>query len=370
MNAARAPRKKISIDFETRSAVDLRKAGVDVYASDASTDALCLAWAVDDAPVEIWRLGDPMPFDLFFEIEDGAEVYAWNAPFEWHIWNLCCVPKYGWPPLPIEQLFCSMAMSYAMAMPGKLENCAIAIGSKLQKDMTGNRVMMQLSQPRAFENGKTIWWRPSQAKDNKDLAEILEKFEKLYNYCIQDVEVEREIAKNLVPLSRQEREIWLLDFEINRRGVRIDASAVLSAMALLDFEKEFNTREMRRMTGNMVSTPDAVAQIKFYLESKGLDVPSLAKADVLDMLALDDLPDDCRRVLELRKSSAKSSTAKLDAMFQGASNDGRVRGCFQYHGAATGRWSGRRIQLQNLPRSKIKQDEIEKVFELLGRVEK
>lgn len=360
------------IDFETRSSVDLGKCGVYVYAASQNTDILCLAAVNEDAELELfWKLGDPKPEWLFQEIKAGSKFIAHNASFEWAIWNGVAVRKYGWEPLPIEQLYCTMAQCYAMALPGSLKNAALALGLDAKKDESGHRVMMQLSQPRDWdENGAPIWWEEKSAKDAKDLEVIKTKFQKLYDYCVQDVYVEHELFKKLFPLSPAEREIWLLDQKINARGVRLDVKAAEGAIALYEFEKAHINAELRRITENRVATVASVAQFKEWLGEWGVPNASLAKAEVSDLLDDDILPPVCREALELRRASAKSSVAKLEAMLRGVSRDGRVRGCFQYHGANTGRWAGRRLQFQNLVRSILPFETVAAIIEKLRRIVK
>lgn len=351
----------VFFDFETRSAVDLREAGTDVYASDETTDALCLAYAVNDGPVSLWKLGDPAPLDLFMELQGGAAMIAHNAAFEYDLWNKCCSRKYGWPELPHEQLFCTMTYAYSLNLPGSLENCARALGIDKQKDMKGHRVMLQLAKPRKVHpDGRIDWWTPEDAP---------EKFQAMHEYCIQDLLVERQLLPRLRALTPKERELWILDQKINQRGVHIDAGAVKAAMDLIEMEKVRLNKEMKDVTNNAVSTFNAIGQMRDWLELQGVETPGVAKADVISILEKPNIPARVRRALEIRQEGARSSTAKLRKMLSGISRDGRVRGCFQYHGAgATGRWAGRRIQLHNLPRPKMKQNEIEAVLDLLGKV--
>ncbi len=381
----------IFLDFETRSSVDLPKQGLHIYASHPSTEILCACYAFDDGPVQLWKKGDFEPYDLFFEIAErqsiciaeqqmrmvvekgtAAElglsppptlvahnaplptIVAHNAPFELAIWNGVGVKKYGWPRIEVSDFLCTMAMAYAMALPGSLEKASAAVGIEGGKDMAGHRVMMQLSQPKDEIDGKIVWY--------DDAA----KFQRLYEYCAKDVETERELYKRLVHLSPEERKVWLLDHEINNRGVQIDLKSVAAAIALVKAEKIRLDAEIRIVTSNQVATCTATAQLKAWLKSMGVECDGVAKADVLALLE-SAIPDACKAALLLRQEAAKTSTAKLEAMVKGAGSDGRVRGLTQYHGASTGRFSGRRLQVQNFPRPMISQQDIEHVFEILER---
>lgn len=341
-------------DFETRSACDLKKSGAEVYARHPSTDMLCFGFAFDDEPVQLIKLGEALPKRVGDYIESGGTFIAHNAPFELAIWNHVCAFVYGWPLLRPEQTLCTMAMSYAMALPGSLEKAAAAAGIDAQKDMAGHRIMMQLSQPRELlPDGTVRWWVDP------------EKFEKLYAYCKTDIEVERKLFKRLVQLSPKERHLWLLDYKINQRGVGIDLPAVKNAIALVESEKDRLDKRIREITGNQVATCAATAQLRNWIRYLGVEVESVAKADVVEMLGDEALPVQARTALVLRQEAAKTSTAKLDKMVTAAGDDGRIRGIFQYHGASTGRWAGRLIQPQNFPRQTLSPEEIEGVFDIL-----
>lgn len=350
----------LHIDFETRSAIDLKARGLAVYAAHESTDVVCMAYAFGDGPVRLWTRDPDIPhtsddwYRLWPAIQDGTTVVAHNAPFELAIWNEIMVPRYGWPPLKPEQVQCTMAMAYAMALPGSLENASAAVGIEERKDQAGRRVMLQLSKPREVKpDGTIVWW--------DDAA----KLEKLYAYCKQDVEVERQLHRRLLSLSKSEAALWQLDYRINQRGVFVDREAVDRAIQMVQQEQARLNAEMHRVTGGAVSTCNAVGQLGDWIKYRGVSMPGVAKADVLD--ALDgDLPVEVRAALNLRREAAKSSTAKLKGMLDRASADGRVRGMFQYHGASTGRWAGRGIQLHNLPRPALDQPDIEDAIAHIG----
>lgn len=346
----------LHIDFETRSVVDLKSTGIDVYASHPSTDIVCMAYAFDDGPVCLIVRGEPLPKAVETHVLLGGMIAAHNVTFEKYIWNNVCVPKYGWPKLNTEQLKCTMAMAYSMAIPGSLEKAAAAMGITKQKDMAGSRVMLQVAQPRGFKpDGSPIWWDDA------------EKLKRVYDYCKQDVEVERELDKRLFDLSSRERALWLLDQKINDRGVRVDIEAVDRTIKIVEFEQERLNAEMKRITKGAVSMCTATGQLTDWIRWQGVETEGVAKADVTALLNNPDLPNDVRRALELRREAAKSSTAKLQAMKNRASSDGRIRGMFQYHGANTGRWAGRGVQLHNLPRPSVPQDEIEWAFSVINK---
>jgi DNA polymerase len=348
----------LHIDFESRSTLDLRLVGLDNYARHSSTDVWCMGFAFDDEPVDLlaqWDLPLAQPL-LSDYVRTGGTVVAHNAAFELAIWNNIMVPRYGWPELKPEQCVDTMALAYAMSLPGALEKAAPAVGITEQKDTAGGRVMMQLARPREMKpDGTPVWW-----DDPK-------KLEVLYAYCKQDVAVERALHARLLALPAAELALWQLDYRINARGIYVDRPAVESAIAVVESEQARLNTEMRVVTGNAVATCTATGQLGDWIKFRGVKMDGVAKADVIDALATDGLPVDVAKALRLRQEAAKTSTAKLAKMVASASADGRLRGMFQYHGAATGRWAARKVQLHNLPRPKIEQPEIEGVIDILGR---
>lgn len=349
----------LHIDFETYSACELKDAGLDNYASDPTTGVHCMAWCFDDEPVQVWAAGQIIP-PVVDHVRNGGEVVAHNAAFELAIWNKVCVPKFGWPLLSPKQMRCTMAQAYAMSLPGALEKAAAALGIPQQKDMAGARVMMQLAKPRMFVTKHPsqpdvvpVFWTPEDAP---------EKFQRLYDYCRQDVEVERAMDARLMRLSDAEQEAWVLDQIINQRGIRVDLPAIENAIRMVADEKARLDAEMLRVTGGVVGKCTEVQLLIKWIRTQGVEITGLAKADVIDALKVEDMPPAVRKALQLRQEAAKSSTAKLLAMRNRASRDARVRGCFQYHGASTGRWAHRGIQPGNLPRPrKLTKDDDENV---------
>lgn len=349
----------LHIDFETYSAADLPACGLNNYASDPTTGVHCIGWCFDDEQVELVGSASQwwpeIPDRIAAHVRAGGTVVAHNAAFELAIWNRICVPKYGWPRLAPEQMRCTMAQAYAMSLPGSLEKASAALGITKQKDMVGARIMMQVAKPKA----DGTFWTP---------ADDPAKFDKLYAYCKQDVEVERELDSRMMRLSPEEQALWVLDYKINQRGVRVDLASIDKAIALVEAEKTRLDKEMLKATGGVVGKCTEVQLLVKWIRAQGVEIEGLAKSDVLDALKVEDMPAAVRKALLLRQEAAKSSTAKLIAMRQRASKDGRVRGTLQYHGASTGRWAGRGIQVQNFPRPRVgtKPRHIEDIIAHLG----
>ncbi|MDP2619874.1 MAG: hypothetical protein Q8P46_06810 [Hyphomicrobiales bacterium] len=334
---------KVHSDFETRSTVDIKTAGADVYAEHPSTDILCMGYAFDDEEPQSWAPGDPLPKRLFAALEAGAKFVAHNAYFELVIWHEIAMRLYGFPPLSPDQCIDTMAICYAHALPGSLAAAGPAIGLATGKDDEGRRVMLKLCKPRkAHEDGTVEWW------EKDDYPEL---YERLYETCKKDVRDEREIEKRLPALKASEQELWEVDFRINRRGVPIDLVSVRRALALVEREAREGNAELRRITGGAVPAATNVLKLGAWLRKEfGLPVTSLTKADIFELLNMDGLPNAARQALSIRQSVGKTSVRKLQAALECTSPDGRARGLHQFHAASTGRWAGRRIQTQNLPR--------------------
>lgn len=340
----------VHCDFETRGSVELKEVGLDNYARHRDTSPWCLSWAIDDREPSIWHPQIDTPSTLFAALWEGSLVVAHNAAFEMAIWEHIMVPRYGWPPLKTSQGRCTMAMAYAMSLPGSLEKAAAAVGIERQKDMAGHRLMLQMAKPKTVT--PLTWW------DDED------KTQQLYDYCKQDVRVEQQLWARLLPLSDSEQRLWVVDRAINSRGVYVDRPAITAALSIVGQEQQRLAAELRVVTEGVVGGPTEVAGLTRWVQAQGVTCDSLAKADLSALLMGETLTPRVRRALEIRQEAAKTSTAKLTTMLDAVGADGRIRDTLQYHAAGTGRWGGRRIQPQNLPRSTMKQGEIDQVFEL------
>lgn len=364
----------LRIDFETRSALDLREVGLYRYARHPTTDIWCLAWAFGDDEPQLWLPGEPMPERIALHVEANGPVVAWNVAFELEIWNEILAKRYGFPPLKPEQAHCTMAKSYAMGLPGALEDAGYATGVRFLKDTEGRALMLRMARPRAMHDAagnKLKAWQPGAVITWWDEPE---KRQRLGEYCKQDVRAERAVDERLMPLSEKERRVWLVDYRINKRGVQLDMPSVTAAIKMAEDVKEACNAEMAKVTGGAVQSVTAVAAIKTWMASRGVEVNSLAKQAVVDLLnegnddAPDDtLPADVRKVLLLRQEAGKASTAKFDVMATVAGEDGRLRDAYQYHGAASGRWAGRKVQTHNLVRDMPPPETVEKILALVRK---
>jgi DNA polymerase len=353
-------------DFETKSVLDLREVALHNYVRHPTTDVWCLSWAIGDMEPEVWTPGQPCPERLRQHIEAGGEFHAWNAPFEMAVWAEIMVKRYGFPPLKPEQVFCVMAKSYAMGLPGALEDAALALGLHVLKDTEGRSLMLRMARPRKVHyrtpesKGVPLW---DHNEHDTEWWDEPEKRARLYAYCQQDTRVEREVDKRLMPLSEKERRIWLLDYKINQKGIAVDRPSAEAAIRMAEKLKTKYDAQMADATGGAAQTCNALIPIKQWLNDHGCPVDSLAKQDLADLLPCETLTSEVRRVLTLRQEAAKASTAKFAVMTKIAGGDDRVRNLFQYHGAATGRWAGRKVQAHNLPRDVPPTEIVDRILE-------
>ena len=347
---------KLSIDFETRSACKIKDHGAWVYAEHPSTQIMCLAVKAGTERTRIWPNPRIYPASLstfptislpeIFELVDKAdEIEAHNAQFEQAIFEHIATKRMGWPALPIHKLRCTMSVAAYRGLPLDLDRACAAVGLK-GKDAEGEKVMKKLSKPRKINpDGSIIWW------EDPDLLQIL------LRYCIRDVDAEYELSTAIGKLTEQELRIWQLDQRINARGIRADVAACSSIIRMLNRDADEQLERFHKITG--LDSPKQVAQFGSWIRSHGVLQLSLNKADVASTLEFPDLPVPVRQALEIRQQLGLSSVSKFQAILDRVSADGRLRGMFQYYGAGPGRWAGRGVQLQNLPRKKYHDVDIE-----------
>jgi DNA polymerase len=322
-------------DFETRSTARLDLCGAWRYAGDPSTSVLCVGFAIDDGPVQIWTPDQPVPAEFHEAATDPIWlVVAHNNQFEAAIEERLLHPRYGWPLVPLERHGCTQAMALAAALPGSLENAAAALGLPYQKDREGRRLMLRLSR----------------GSDSEPDAEDLQR---LYAYCIRDVEVERALFHRLPPLCASEQALWTLDAHINARGFHVDRALAEAAQRIARSEQILIDGEIAKLTNGTITTAGQVAKIQAFIRERGHPLKSLTKHSV-DTLLANNPNDEVRRLLELRRDGSCASVRKISSLLAGADTDNRLRGTLRFHGAATGRWSGSRFQPQNLKKPETK----------------
>ena len=348
------------MDAETRSTVDLKACGPFVYAAHPDTDVWMVCWALDEGPIETWWPGTPVPPEIVDHVSNGRTVVAHNFAFEQVISNGVLEKRYGWPHLRPEQGECTAAEAAAMALPRALEQAAAAAGLRTGKDLEGRRLMLKMCRPRRIEDdGTIVWW------DDIDLQL------RLAAYCETDVEVERQLHKRIQRLRPTERRVFQLDNLMNRRGVHVDMDLVLAAQKMAVRIQNRLHGEICDATRGEVTKTTQVAKLLDWVHRRGVETENLDKYAIPLVLADPATPDDVRTALEIRLEAAKSSTSKFKAFVDRTSADSRLRDNLMYHGASTGRWSGKGVQLQNLFRPVLKGHQIEQAIEdvLTGSVE-
>lgn len=340
----RPQRDRVHIDFETRSIVKLREAGSHVYFEHPSTDVMCMAWSINDEPVRLWWPHQAFPSELKRAIERReTDVKAWNAMFE-----RLCFDSLMWPYVEVErsQWVCTMVKALACGFPAKLELAAKALRIEERKDTEGAKAMIKLSKPRnrlkEIEAGADpIWW---EREDYEELYVTMGK------YCIQDVVTERACDLRLPDLPPDERKYqYWLDQIVADRGVRIDQDLARKAIKIIDVRAKEVKDESIKLCGFSPTQP--VAQRDWLNKQvKNLNLTSLKKEFIDAALRRTDLPQNIRRVLELRKEGARSANAKYKSALSHICEDGTVKGLRQFYGAHTGRWAGRNPSFDNLKR--------------------
>jgi DNA polymerase bacteriophage-type len=338
-----------SIDFETRSRINLPDRGLDIYANDPTTEVLCIAFGTDPNNVYV-KTPEELSFHrtmLFDHVRQGGKIQAWNAMFEYAIWNCVCVPKYGWPELKLEQCIDSMAIAAANNVPQSLDDAGDFLATDYKKDGIGKKLIQKLSKP--------------SIKGDFNNDPILLK--QLYDYCAQDVRTEMSIVANLRPLTAVEQDIWTLTQRINLRGVPVDPRELQNAVLAVERAQGEIDRESLQLTG---CKPSERAKLLEWINQKipHAPMPDLTAETVSKMLQCNIFPV-IKRALELRQEGSQTSVAKYAKMME-IQREGRIRNTLVYHGASTGRWASRGgLNLQNIARPTISDEDIEQAIPMV-----
>ena len=339
--------KTLSIDIETYSDIPLQKTGVYRYCESPNFEILLFGYSIDSGPVQVVDLacGEHIPKEVLAALEDDSVIkWAFNAAFE----RVCLSRYLGYPTGEYrdpESWHCSMVWAATMGLPLSLEGVGAVLGLEKQKLTEGKELIKYFCQPclPTKANGQRTRNRPFHAPD---------KWELFKRYNARDVEAEMGIQQKLskFPVPPQVWEEYDIDQEINDRGVRIDMELVEQAIQMDARSRQELTDAMKRMTA--LENPNSVQQMKQWLSDNGMETDSLGKKVVAELLKT--APPELAEVLTLRQQLAKSSVRKYQAMEKTVCSDNRARGMFMFYGAnRTGRFSGRNIQLQNLPQNHL-----------------
>ena len=333
------------LDFETRSTVDIAKCGSFKYIEDPSFDVLLLAYAWDDEPVKLvdFAQGETWPEDFLQGLRDpDVTCIAHNCAFERAV--IGKLLEYT----PPEHWFDTMHLTAHCGLPLGLDGACKALGlPEDQAKMKEGKALIRYfcTPPKATKtNGGRPWNLPEHAP---------EKWDTFRRYCAQDVESMRTIfnlLKRWLP-DETERRIWALDAKVNEKGMNTDQQFVRHAMEMDGNYKSELTEKAIAVSG--IENPNSVQQVKDWLkDQEDIEVPSLNKKEVADVIA-SLKTDRAKQFMEIRSELSKTSTKKYDAFIRCAGEDDHVRGCFQFFGAHSGRWSGRLVQLQNLKQNHL-----------------
>lgn len=335
--------RTLSIDIETYSSVDLAKSGVYRYAEAPDFEILLFGYSVDAGPVQVvdFACGEKIPKEIQQAILDNnVTKWAFNAQFE-----RICLSKYFGIHLAPDSWRCTMVWSAYLGLPLSLEGAAIVTGADKKKLTEGKELIRYFSvpcKPTVTNGGRT-----------RNLPEHApEKWNSFKAYNLRDVEVELSIQEKLqkFPMPEEEWNNYILDQQINDRGIQLDLELVKKAIQCDEKVREELTSRLKELTD--LDNPNSVVQMKSWLSEKGLETDSLDKASVKALLK--EVPEHLSEVLELRQLLAKSSVKKYTAMENAVCTDGRARGLLQFYGAnRTGRFAGRLIQVQNLPQNHL-----------------
>ncbi len=355
--------KETLIDIETYCETDIKKCGLYRYVSDPSFEILLIAWATDEGSgfgetrlVDL-ASGEPFPQELLDDFKDSkVTLIAHNAAFERVSFSRYLQQQYPGQYLEPgaflspDRWICTMVMAASLTLPMALKDVGEVLRTTQQKDEEGKRLIKLFSapcKPTKSNGGRT-----------RNLPHHLpEDWAKFKYYCIQDVNTEVDIYKRLkrFPMPAREWHHYRVNERINDRGVRIDTELVQQAITCDLLLSDAMTTKAYELTG--LENPNSVSQLKTWLDERGISMDTLGKKNVTEMIGELDkngVDAEAMDMLKLRLQMAKSSVKKYQAAERCVCPDGRARGLFQFYGASrTGRYSGRNIQLQNLPQNHI-----------------
>lgn len=335
--------KKLSIDIETFSDIDLIKCGVYKYADSPAFEILLFAYSIDDGEIHIVDLvrGEELPDEITEAIKSDTVIKtAFNAQFE-----RVCLSKHLGILLDPSSWYCTAVQAAELSLPSSLADVGAALGLERQKMTEGKELIKYFCvscKPTKSNGGRT----------RNMPGDAPEKWALFKEYCKRDVDVERQIAKKLemYPISESEHRLYVLDQRINDRGVLVDLELARQAVKLNSIQTAVATEQAYTLTG--LENPNSVAQLKAWLTENGVEIESLSKKAVAALA--DETDGDIQEMLHLRLLMSKTSVKKYEAVMRSVCRDNRVRGMMRFCGASrTGRWSGNILQPQSLPQNHL-----------------
>ncbi len=353
----------LSIDIETYSDQDISKVGVYRYVGTLEFEILLFAYAYDDEPVKIvdLALGEEIPEQVIKDLHDPNVIKsAFNANFE----RTALGEYFGY--MEPEQWRCTMIKALTIGLPSSLDMVgkALHLGEDKQKMAVGKRLIQYFCKP----------CKPTKSNGGRtrNLPEHdLEKWNLFKDYCIRDVESERDIREKLSMYitTKEEQDLWSLDQRINDHGVNTDIKVIEQAIAINNKYTEILMQRAKEITG--LENPNSLAQLKKWIgEKTGQEVTSITKDTIPGLIEAAGEHKEVKEMLELRQLMGKTSVKKYETMLRSRGSDGRIRGILQFYGAnRTGRWAGRLVQVQNLPQNHIEDLEDARNFLKAGDME-
>lgn len=368
---------KATFDFESRSACDLKKHGTWRYSIHPTTEVLCFVfrlphwekdrtewWHPEFKSIDLELAEDCSDWDALYELQQwvasGGLVEAHSSWFEFCIWKNILVARHGWADIPVAQWRCSAAKAAAHALPRALDKLGEALRTRFRKDIEGSKLMKKMTRPRKSKKKERKDWDEIGMEHPKVLFhETAEMLARLIDYCRLDVLTEEAISNRLVDLSPAETELFLLDLTINLRGFQVDRTAVRMALQLVHRESVLLNQQLGQLTDGKVRRATQRKRVLKWLEESGLWLPDTRGTTLDDTLKFGKenpglIAPLILDVLTVVRALGRSSTAKYISMKRWWGADARVRGGLLYHGASTGRWSGKGIQPHNFPKGTLK----------------
>jgi DNA polymerase len=369
-----------TIDFETRSACDLLKAGAYIYARHPTTQVLCLHYKIGDGPTKGWHRAhpkegieqSPFPQDLADHILAGGLVEAHNAAFEMYVWEYCFTREYPeFPKLIIANVRCSAAKGAQFALPRSLEMACEVMRLPVQKQMDGKKIMLQVSKPRRAVTPDEVNKVAMGLMHADDLPwdETPDKLRRTWTYCGGDVDAEHCLSGSLREMSPKELELWQMDIRMNSRGVQCDVPGVNIAIDLADKAAEGLNGRLREITDGAVPKGSSRVKFKGWVAARGVPILNTQGEHLQELLGtmkymvkqgqLDaDTYEQVSEAIGICIDVNQTSTSKYKQMLEQVWEDGRIRDMMLYYGAArTGRWSGKGVQPHNFLRGFSKEME-------------
>lgn len=347
----------LAIDIETYSDVSLPDCGVHRYAASEQFEILLFAYSLNDEPTRIIDLasGEKIPDKIMEYLTDESVIKtAYNAAFERN-----CINRFFGLSLKPEGWRCTLVQASMLSLPLSLEGVGEALNLDKKKMSEGKDLIRYFCMP----------CKPTKANRGRTRnlpSDAPEKWELFKTYCIRDVDVEKQIRNKLAkfPIPDREQKLYCMDQRINDRGIMVDQELIGHAVACDLLYKETVTKKAYEISG--LENPNSVSQLKDWLNEKGIEVDSLAKAAVEELV--ENTQGDVAEMMKLRLAMSKTSVKKYEAMERSVCPDGRVHGLLQFYGAnRTGRWAGRLVQIHNLPQNHMEDLELARSLVKEGR---